>query len=213
MVYMQGDLEHLHKLESGLPIFCNRSNVVIIWNKSCAIWLSHETYPTWHWHPAFKWINQAENTKYLGFQIGFNIPPKTMIAPNIHSIWQKLTHCSSKVANQVLLATTWYNLSCWTSPGKVYTRFNNWYAATFGLVRKIMQFRPRWHGLYSPHLSREEGWVWLMPYHNPKPYLPNLWCEDSNQGMTTGKCYCGYASLNTLVHKMGPTGPPKRAGF
>ena len=46
-----------------------------------------------------------------------------MITPVIHSIRQKLIHWSSKklslvgriiVANQVLLATTWYNLLCWT---------------------------------------------------------------------------------------------------
>ena len=104
-------------------IFCKRSNAMINWHKSCAIWLSHETHPAWHPHPAFKWIKQGESTKYLGFQIGFNIPTETIIAPIILSIRQKLIHWSSKklslagriiVANQVLLATTWYSLSCWT---------------------------------------------------------------------------------------------------
>ena len=122
-VYLQGDLENLKKLESGLAVFCKRSNAMINWHKSCAIWLSQETHPAWHPHPAFKWINQGASTKYLGFQIGFNIPPETMIAPVIHSIRQKLIHWSSKklslagriiVANQVLLATAWYSLSCWT---------------------------------------------------------------------------------------------------
>ena len=77
----------------------------------------------WHPHPAFKWINQGASTKYLGFQIGFNIPSRAMIAPIIHSIRQKLIHWSSKkllvagriiVANHILLAIAWYNLSCWT---------------------------------------------------------------------------------------------------
>ena len=33
---------------------------------------------------------------YLGFQIGYNTPPKTIIAPVIHSIQQKLIHWSLK---------------------------------------------------------------------------------------------------------------------
>ena len=85
-VYLQGDLENLQKLESGLAVFCKRSNAMINWHKSCAIWLSHEAHPTWHPHPAFKWINQRESTEYLGFQIGFNIPPETMIVLIIHPI-------------------------------------------------------------------------------------------------------------------------------
>ena len=85
-VYLQGDLENLQKLESGLDIFCKRLNAMINWHKSCIIWLSHDAHPAWHPDPAFKWINQGESTKYLGFQIGFNIPPKTMITPVIRSI-------------------------------------------------------------------------------------------------------------------------------
>ena len=52
----------------------------------------------------------------------------------------------------------------------------------------------------------------MIPFDNPKPYSPNLWCENSNQGMTVGKCYCGYASI-TLNHEKGPIGPPKWDGF
>ena len=81
-IYLQGDIE------SGLAVFCKRSNAMINWHKSCAIWLSHETHPVWHPRPAFKWINQEASTEYLGFQIGFNIPPETMIAPVINSIRQ-----------------------------------------------------------------------------------------------------------------------------
>ena len=65
-----------------------------------------------------------------------------------------------------------------------------------------MQLGPRWRGLYPQHLSREEDWVLLIPSQNQKPYLPNLWCEDSNQEMIVGKCYCGYVSL-TLDHEKG----------
>ena len=107
-VYLQGDLENVQKLESGLDIFCKRSNAMINWHKSCAIWLCHEAHPTWHPNPAFKWLNQGASTKYLGFQIGFNIPPKTiMITPVIHSIQQKLIHWSSKklsLAGRIIVA-------------------------------------------------------------------------------------------------------------
>ena len=95
-VYLQGDLENLQKLEDGLVVFCKRSNATINWHKSCTIWLSQETHPACHPHPAFKWIIQGASTKYLGFQIGFNIPLETMIALVIHSIRQKLIHWSSK---------------------------------------------------------------------------------------------------------------------
>ena len=70
----------------------------------------------------FMWINQGDNTVYLGFQIGFNISTETISALFIHSIWQKLIHWISKklsligriiVANQVLLTMALYNISCW----------------------------------------------------------------------------------------------------
>ena len=130
-VYLQGELENLQKLESG---FCKRSNAMINWHKSCAIWLSHEAHPTWHPNLTFKWINQGASTKYLGFQIGFNIPPETMIALVIHSIRQKLIHWSSKklsLAGHIIVANsqqhgTTYHVG--QSPRKIYTRFSDWYA-------------------------------------------------------------------------------------
>ena len=100
---------------------------------------------------------------------------------------------------------TTYNVG--QSPRKVYTKSNDWYATTFGMVRKIMQLGPRvaWPILTSP---KARGGLGLIdPLSQSKPYLPNLWCEDSNQGMTAGKSYCGYASL-TLGHEKGPIAPP-----
>ena len=56
------------------------------------------------------------------FQIGFNIPPKTMIASIIHSIQQKLIYWRLKklslagciiMVNHVFLVAIWYNLLCW----------------------------------------------------------------------------------------------------
>ena len=93
-IYMQQDVENLKKLESGLSLFCKRSNGMINWHKSCAIWLYDEAHHAWHPHPNFMWINSGANTKCLGFQIGFNFPPETMIAPIIQSIRQKLIHWS-----------------------------------------------------------------------------------------------------------------------
>ena len=93
-IYTQGKMENLKKLESGLSLFCKRSNGMINWHKSCAIWLYDEAHHAWHPHPNFMWINSGANTKCLGFQIGFNFPPETMIAPIIQSIRQKLIHWS-----------------------------------------------------------------------------------------------------------------------
>ena len=92
IIYLEGGVENLKHLESGVSLFCERSNAIINWHKSCAIWLSNEPHPTWHPHPSFMWINQGASSMYLGFQIGYNTPPKTIIAPVIHSIQQKLIH-------------------------------------------------------------------------------------------------------------------------
>ena len=120
-------LENMKKLESGSAMFCKRSDAMINWHKSCAIWVSHEAHPTWHPNHTFKWINQGASTKYLGFQIVFNIPSETMIETFIHSIQQKLIHWSLKklslagriiVENQIL-RIAWYNLSCWTTSKEI----------------------------------------------------------------------------------------------
>ena len=58
VVYMQGDMENRKKLESGLSLFSERSNTMINWHKSCAIWLYDDSHPTWCRHPSFMWINQ-----------------------------------------------------------------------------------------------------------------------------------------------------------
>ena len=111
------------------------------------------------------------STKYLGFQIGFNIPSETIIALVIHSIGQKLIHWSSKKLSLAGRIITWqtryYSQQHGTiyhvgpSPRKVYTRFSGWYATTFGMVRKIMQLGPRvaWPILTSPKLRGGFGLI------------------------------------------------------
>ena len=133
------------KLGSGLSLFYEQSKANNNWHKSCVIWLYDESHPSWCTHPNFTW--EWAQGIWL-FQIGFNIPPKTMIASIIHSIQQKLIHWSSKklslawcviMANQVLLVTSWYNLSWWPYPKQVYIKFNDSNAITFGQLRKIMR--------------------------------------------------------------------------
>ena len=146
-------MENLNKLKSGLSLFCKKSNSMINWHKSCAIWLSHALRP----HPNFMLINQGVSTRYLGFQIGFNIAHETMIAPIIHSIQQKSIHWSSKKlslrghiigANQVLLATTWYNIWWWTiSKGRIHQiQWHVHYYIWYG--KESRATRTRWRDMF-----------------------------------------------------------------
>ena len=89
----------------------------------------------------------------------------------------------------VKLAATWYNLSCWTIYKKSIHQIQRLVHNYIWFGKEDHGVAPRWRGLYSHHLRREEDWVLLTPSHNPKPYLPNLWCEDPKKGMTDGKCY------------------------
>ena len=138
---------------------------MINWYKSRAIWLYDESHPAWHPHPNFMWINQGESTKYLGFQIGFNIFSEMMVAPVIHSIRQKLIHLEKTLTirschsgksgirrNDIVQPIMLYNLQ-----GR-YTLDSTTVRNYIGLVRKIMQLGTRWRGMCSHHPSGEEDW-------------------------------------------------------
>ncbi len=65
---------------------------------------------------------EGKGTCYLGIQVGFHLPPEANFDKMMFALKSKLiTWCHNKlslarrilVANQVLLALTWYLAACW----------------------------------------------------------------------------------------------------
>ena len=121
-LYLKGDLENLEKTEVAISTFCKASGALVNWNKSFAFWVGDVNPPLWNPHPQFRWIPSGCPVRYLGCTIGVDLSMENQVAPLLLSLRQKLLLWSSAklsfagrviVANQVLLASTWYVLSCW----------------------------------------------------------------------------------------------------
>jgi hypothetical protein len=80
-LYLDGNLENLSRVENALEIFCQGSGALINWNKSVAFWVSSEPIPSWSPSPHFKWIPKGEAVRYLGCQVGLELPPEAHLAP------------------------------------------------------------------------------------------------------------------------------------
>ena len=79
----------------------------------------------------------------------------------------------------------------------------------FGKEDHATRAKVAWPILISPKSIRGLGLI--DPLSQSKDNFV-VWCEESNQGMTIGKCYYSYASL-TLGHEKGPIGAPEWDGF
>ena len=121
-LYLKGDLENLQKTELAISTFCKASGALVNWNKSFAFWVGDVEPPLWSPHPQFRWIPSGCPVRYLGCTIGIDLSMENQVAPLLLSLRKKLLLWSSAklsfagrivVANQVLLASTWYVLSCW----------------------------------------------------------------------------------------------------
>ena len=86
------------------------------------LWVNNGFPPLWSPHPEFKWLSRGETVRYLGCQVGVDIPKDVQISHLLMTIRKKLMFWSSAnlsfagrivVANHVLLATIWYIASCW----------------------------------------------------------------------------------------------------
>ena len=121
-LYLKGDLENLQKTELAISTFCKASGALVNWNKSFAFWVGDVEPPLWSPHPQFRWIPSGCPVRYLGCTIGIDLSMENQVAPLLLSLRKKLLLWSSTklsfagrivVANHVLLASTWYVLSCW----------------------------------------------------------------------------------------------------
>jgi len=68
-----------------------------------------------------KWVSEGEGTQYLGIQVGSHLPPEANFNKMILAFKSKLINWNHNlslagrilVANQVLLASMWYLVTCW----------------------------------------------------------------------------------------------------
>ena len=140
-----------------------------------------------------------------------------MIALVIHNIRRKLLHWSSKklplaghiiVANHVLLATTWYNLSCWTIFNASIHQIQQLVCNYIWSVKEdhAAQAKVAWPILTSP---KARGGLGLIdPLSQSKVVLAKFVVRGLQPGDDYWKMLLRYSSL-TLVHKKGSTGPPQ----
>jgi len=122
-LYLKGDEGNLDRAKGVLEVFCKASGARINWNKSSAIWASRRER-TWDWgqEVGLKWVPKGEGVKYLGVQVGFHLPTEANFNKMLSALKEKLICWSHSnlslvgrvlVANQVLLASTWYLAACW----------------------------------------------------------------------------------------------------
>ncbi len=122
-LYLKGDQENLDRAQGVLEVFCKASGARINWNKSSTIWASRrERIWDWGQEVGLKWVPRGEGVKYLGVQVGFHLPTEANFNKMLSALKGKLICWSHNnlslagrvlIANQVLLASTWYLAACW----------------------------------------------------------------------------------------------------
>ena len=160
-LYIHGTKENLCRVTKALEKFSLGSGARLNWKKTVGFWVSDLAFPDWLPHPQFKWIVEGTSTRYLGCQVGINIPPEVQIAPLLHSMRKKLLYWSNRrlslagrlvVANQVLLSSMWYVTSCWiyvkSAIGQIQRLIRNfiWAGGDDGLARS----KVAWETLTKP---------------------------------------------------------------
>jgi hypothetical protein len=74
-LYLKGSPSNLSKAWAVLELFCLAFGAKINWGKSTAIWASKEK-KEWEWgqEVGLRWILEGQGVRYLGIQIGFQLP-------------------------------------------------------------------------------------------------------------------------------------------
>ena len=121
-LYVVRDDRKLCNVLNVIHDFCDASSAIINWHKSVGFWVGEGLTPTWCPDSGFRWIPKGSPVRYLGCQVGINLPPEAHIQPLLLSLRKKLIFWSSKnlslvgrlvISNQVLLSSMWYILSSW----------------------------------------------------------------------------------------------------
>ena len=117
-----GDDINLYNVQNAIHDFYDASGAIINWHKSMGFWVGEGLTPTLCPESGLCWIPKGSPMRYLGCQVGINLPPKAHIQPLLLSLRKKLIFWSSKnlslarrlvISNQVLLSSMWYILSSW----------------------------------------------------------------------------------------------------
>jgi hypothetical protein len=74
-LYLKGSMSNLNKARAVLELFCLAAGAKINWGKSAAIWANKEK-KEWEWgqEVGLKCIPDGQGVRYLGIQIGFQLP-------------------------------------------------------------------------------------------------------------------------------------------
>jgi hypothetical protein len=122
-LYLEGSAINLNNTKQVLEVFSSASGTKINWNKSHSIWVSTDPLPfSWGAEVGLQWLQPGETTRYLGFQIGFQVSAEQRFEEALQTLKKKLaywctTHLSLAsrvlIVNQVLLSSLWYVASCW----------------------------------------------------------------------------------------------------
>ena len=119
-LYVVGDDRNLCNVQNVIYDFSDASGAIINWHKSVGFWVGEGLAPIWCLDIGFRWIPKGSPVRYLGCQVGINLPPDAHIQPLLLPLRKKLIFWSSKnlslagrlvISNKVLLSSMWYILS------------------------------------------------------------------------------------------------------
>ncbi len=107
-----------------------------------------------------RWLPEGTSTRYLGIQVGFHLPPETNFDKMMLALKNKLITWSNNrlslagkilVANQVLLASTWYLATCWNPNLRICTQVR-------GIIRNFI-----WCGKDAPARAKVKWDTLVLP--------------------------------------------------
>jgi hypothetical protein len=217
-LYLQGSPANLGRARDVLQTFCNASGAKVNWKKSAAIWASKKGKQwTWGEEVGLKWIPEGKGTRYLGIQVGFHLPTEANFDAMMESLKGKLILWSHNglslagrilVANQVLLASTWYLAACWNPDPRMSSQVR-------GLVRNFIwggketatRAKVRWETLILP--LTQGGLGVIDPKSQSEALLAKLFIRGLAPGGEPWKELVWYnAGLTKLPHHgKGPSTP------
>ena len=122
LLLLEGTEDNMERAITVISRLGAASGAKLNLHKSIGLWIAHQDRP-WQWgeDEGLKWLKEGEVTRYLGYPFGLHIPQQEkdgkmlgQIRKHLHR-WagHKLSLASRiMVANQVILSSIWYLVSC-----------------------------------------------------------------------------------------------------
>jgi hypothetical protein len=151
----------MDKAQRVLELFCQASGAKVNWHKTAAIW-ANKTERTWTWgeEVGLRWLPEGMGTHYLGIKVGFHLPSEANFDKMMLALKSKLITWSHNklslmgrilVANQVLLASTWYLATCWNPNPRMCAQVK-------GVIRNFI-----WSGKDAPARTKVKWDTLVLP--------------------------------------------------